>query len=544
MKRFLSFIVSLFVGASSLMAIPAYHLDSIYSVLDREIARSEIYFAQRRERIKRLRGQYARTKKQWQLLEISRGLYEEYAPYHNDSAIYYLQNCIALARLTKKPSRVAEYQSMTAYICSKTGMYDEAKEILTQIDTNGIDEKAKGEYYRAYYTLYSELAYYTTLPAMKSRYRQKALEYEKPMVATLPPNDDACFMSRESHLMNVGNYRASLAENTCWLKSVKKDSHRYALVTLFRYLEYKAVNDTTNMMYWGAQSALADVRNGVMDLGSMWELANQLMLQGDVARSYHYISYMTECSNFFGSRQRNWQITPLLSVIANNYKNARIRHTRQLALVLGLTCVLAICLLVMLFYSNRQRRHLSETRNDLRDSNKQLLLFNEQIEKVNIRLTEANRVKEEYIGRFLGLCTFYVDKMDEFRKQVARLLRKHDFDELAALTRTNDYKQQQIDELYASFDNALLHLFPTFVDDFNALLKPGHKVELPYHGRLNTTIRIFALIRLGIDDSSKIAEFLNYSVNTIYNYRVKVKNGSLGDRDKFEEQVRKIGMNG
>lgn len=543
MKRLLLSVVLLWGVAATVDAAPSVRLDSIYTVLDDEIAHCDRYFARRRQRISRLRSDYARGGSTARLLKLSHSLYDEYAPYRSDSAIYYLQRCIDIAGRMADASRLSEYRARLACFCSKTGMYDEAKGMLGLIDTTAADRRAMGEYYRAGHTLYNELAYNTTLPAMRDQYRRRAAAYERGMVATLPPTDDDCFLSREARFMDAGQHRASMAANTRWLASVPPESHRYALVTLYRYLEYKAVNDTANMMYWVTQSALADVRNGVMDLGSMWELANQLMLQGDVDRAYRYINYMTECSNFFGSRQRNWQITPLLSDIANKYRMASNRRTRELWFALALISVLAAGLLVMLFYSNRQRRHLAEARNSLRASNDQLLLVNAKMERVNLRLTEANRVKEEYIGRFLGLCTFYVDKMDELRKQVARLLKRRDLEELAVLARSGDHRQQDKEVLYASFDDAFLHLFPHFVDDFNALLRPECRIELPEHGRLTTTVRIFALIRLGIDDSSKIAEFLNYSVNTIYNYRAKVKSGALGDRDRFEEQVRRIGLN-
>lgn len=528
------------MAAMSAWGAAGARLDSVYAVLDREIARSDGYVAARRARIARLRTVEARTRKPRELLGLADALAQEYAPYRSDSAIHYLQRCIGLAGQLADGARLTEYRARLACFCARTGMYDEARGFLAAADTNVADRRALGEYYRAAHTLYNEMAYYTTLPAMQARYRRRAAELEGRMVATLPADDDACFLSREAHFMDAADHRAAMAENTRWLRSVRPESHRYALVTLFRYLEYKAVNDTTNMMYWVAQSALADVRNGVMDLGSMWELANQLMLQGDVDRAYRYINYMTACSNVFGSRQRNWQITPLLSDIANKYRTASNRRTRQLWMALGLISVLAAGLLVMLFYSNRQRRHLAEARNGLRASNEELRQVNARMERVNVRLSEANRVKEEYIGRFLGQCTFYVDRMDELRKQVGRLLKKHDLDELAALARAGDYRQKEVEELYASFDDAFLHLFPNFVADFNALLRPECRVELPETGRLTTTVRIFALIRLGIDDSSKIAEFLNYSVNTIYNYRARVKNGALGDRDKFEEQVKRM----
>ena len=142
----------------------------------------------------------------------------------------------------------------------------------------------------------------------------------------------------------------------------------------------------------------------------------------------------------------------------------------------------------------------------------------------------------------MRLCSMYINKLDDLRKKVAKRVKAKQYGELTELTRSNDFKARESDELYANFDSAFLHLFPTFVDDFNSLLKPEHRIVLADKGSLNTVVRIFALIRLGITDSGKIAEFLHYSVNTIYNYRANTKNSALVDRAEFENRVKEIGQ--
>lgn len=187
------------------------------------------------------------------------------------------------------------------------------------------------------------------------------------------------------------------------------------------------------------------------------------------------------------------------------------------------------------------RDSLKQSNCQLSELNQQLLHLNEQLVESNAQLTDANRVKEEYVGRFMRMCSVYVDRLDGMRKRVSRLVKTKRYDELNELVKTDSSKEQELDELYVNFDKAFLHLFPNFVDCFNELLRPDEQVQLSTAERLNTTVRIFALIRLGIDDSSKIAEFLHYSVNTIYNYRARVKNGAKVDRDTFEERVKAIG---
>ena len=310
------------------------------------------------------------------------------------------------------------------------------------------------------------------------------------------------------------------------------------------------------MMCSLGESVLADIRNAVMDQGSMWEMANLLMANGDVDRSYRYICFTSDCADRFGSRQRLSHISPLLTRIAKEYKAKEEKSGRSLRFTVIAISILSLMLLAALAYVYRKRNQLTVTRDQLaksnaqlQDSNAQLSSLNSQLSSLNSQLTilnsqlsEANSVKDMYVGRFLRLCSVYIDKLEDIRKKVIKRVKNRQYTELAELTRSAEFTSKETDELYATFDTSFLQLFPTFVDDFNALLKPESHILPPDNKSLNTAIRIFALIRLGITDSSKIAEFLHYSVNTIYNYRANVKNGAVCDRADFENRVRKIGM--
>ena len=525
-----------------------YQTDSLLHLIDEAVNRSGEYIAQKEKRITLLRNDFQKEHDKQKAYHMAFKLYEEYRPFINDSAIYYLNRCIALATALGDPQRVGLCRSWLALRCSNSGMYSEALDILKQVNADEMDENSLGAYYFAYVHVYGELAYYTHITNMRKQYEAEYARYKQLMFAVLPRYDNNRLQIEELTLLNEGKYKQSKAVNDEWLKRVPEGSHVYALVALYRYLEYKNVGDSTRMMQWLARSVLADVRNGVLDQGSMWEMANQLMVRGDVDRAYRYISFTSDCAGRFGSRQRLSQISPLLSTIANQYKAESEENYRRLMIALSVLSVLTLLVLVLYYYANRQRQRLAVVRDDLKQSNdklsdlnSQLSLLNEQLTASNTQLIDANRVKEEYVGRFMRMCSVYVDRLDNMRRRVNRLTKAGKYDELKELTRSTDTKEQELDELYLNFDNAFLHLFPDFVDRFNELLRPEEQVQLVEKERLNTTVRIFALIRLGIDDSSKIAEFLHYSVNTIYNYRARVKNGARVDRDTFEERVKAIG---
>lgn len=523
-------------------------LDSLLILIDRTIDNSQQHVAAKEQRISLLQSELRKAGDDAGRYDLSYRLYEEYKPFVNDSAIYYLNQCTALANKLNRPDKANECQVHLALRCSSTGMYDEALSVLSRVDTTQLKGTPLGTYYFAYSHVYGELAFYTRLSDLQRWYGSEAAKYRALLLKTLPRHDNNRMQSLELQLLNERKFKASMAVNDDWLHHVVKGSHPYALVTLYRYLEYKNVNDTVRMMRWLAESVLADIRNGVMDQGSMWEMANQLLVQGDVDRAYRYISYTSACAGRFGSRQRLSQISPLLSAIANQYKAESEQNNRRLMLTLGIISVMALLLLGTLFYVNSQRKRLSVARDDLSRSNSklselngQLSSLNQQLKTSNIQLLDANRVKEEYVGRFMRLCSIYMDRLDDLRKKVNKRVKQRQYAELLELTQSAEFQEQELEEFYANFDSTFLHLFPDFVDSFNALLKPEEQVTLTDKNRLNTTVRIFALIRLGIDDSSKIAEFLHYSVNTIYNYRARVKNGALTDRESFEERVRNIG---
>ena len=168
-------------------------------------------------------------------------------------------------------------------------------------------------------------------------------------------------------------------------------------------------------------------------------------------------------------------------------------------------------------------------------------MANASLKELNAELSESSRIKEEYIAHYIDRCSLYIEKMDNYRKHLQKIAAKGGAKELYGELRSTETIDAELKEFYAHFDDSFLKLFPTFVEDFNALLRPEARVHLKPGEKLNTELRIFALVRLGIASSTKIASFLRYSVTTIYNYRVKLRNGAEGDRDKFDEAVMRIG---
>lgn len=218
-------------------------------------------------------------------------------------------------------------------------------------------------------------------------------------------------------------------------------------------------------------------------------------------------------------------------------------------LLIVVVSLLSIILLGIIFYVQHKRTQLAKARNELKSINSRLEILNEQLSNANTllsstnhQLSDANKMKDEYIGKFLSTCSEYIDKLDNYRIKVNRKLKARQYNDLLKMTETDELKSNELNELFYNFDTVFLHLFPNFVNDFNALLQPEHRIHIAHGGQLTTDLRIFALIRLGIEESSRIAEFLNYSPNSIYNYRARIKKKALCDRSEFEKRVKDITM--
>ncbi len=525
------------------------NLEQEYKLLDEAISKSNEYVQEREDRIQKTKAILEMTSDAQVQYETCRRLYEEYQSYINDSAIYYLDRCISLAEKMGDRIHADECRLLLAYQCSESGMYHEAMDILQGISVDQIDDaRNRQKYYSTLAHLYSELGYYCKVPRLQREYYSKG-DYYRQLIDTAICATDEALQIKELECYTAGDARGALHFSDLRLKQAEVGSHEYAIVAFYRHLDYRLLEDSVQTRYWVTQSALSDVKNAVMDQGAMWELANMLMADGDMERAYRYIRFAWQCANKFNTLKRNNQISPVMTAISDNYETSLKRANRQLLALAIVSSLLAALFLGILFYSNSQRKKLAKARNELSDSNKrleqlnlQLSDLNSQMRETNLKLNESNRVKDEYVGRFIHLCSFYIDRLEEMRKRVNKMVKSKDLNALYKFTSDSELRDNNLKDLYEMFDSTFLHLFPNFVNDFNALLKPECRIILPEKETLNTDIRIFALIRLGIEDSSRIAEFLHYSVNTIYNYRAKIKNGALCDRDTFESQVKAIGM--
>lgn len=535
----------------------ANNLDSLYRLLDEEIQKSDYYVALRKSRIGHLRNQLHLLPPQDVdgIYTMNLSLYDEYKAYILDSSIYYLNRNLDLANLAGRKDLLDDTYVRLSYILASTGMYNEALEFLQQVNPAVLSKKLLADYYAAYDHIYGEMGCYTLYKRVQQPYYKKSDAYKDSLFNVLAPGSNEYLLLCENMARSRWDYKEAMRLNDLQKDRFGKDTPDYAIWAFFRAINYRGMEDRENEKYWLAVSAISDIRGAVKDHASLWMLADILRSEGDIDRAHKYIRFSWDETVRFNARLRAIQSSEILSMIDQNYQAMSKQSTDRLRIMLVIISLMAVLLVLAIFYLQYQKKNLAKTRNHLKEVNEQLLKLNQelsdsnckldtancQLSDTNQRLSEINRIKEEYIGRFLGLCSIYIDKLNSFRNTVNKKLAANQISELQKLIKSSDFQEKELADLYHHFDTAFLHLFPGFISDFNALLKENEQVVPAKQELLNTELRIFALIRLGVEDSSRIAEFLHYSPNTIYNYRARVKNKARISRDEFEEVVKTLG---
>ena len=493
--------------------------DSLYMVFDSELERTQAYIDIRQQRIDSLvRMQHAAADP----YDINCIITSEYQHYKSKEARDYVLLNLDLAKQAGNKDRQLESVIRLAFLLASTGNFNEATDLIAPLKSSEMNIYERAAYYDCMNHLYGEEGFYSTTSDMRQHYFHLADLYDDSLAAVLPQNSVRRYRQLEAQWRNRGMHSASLAMNDSLLASTAEYSHAYAGYAFCRSETYRMMGDEDMQLQWLLRSAIADVRNGITDNGSSWMVAQICYNRGDLRRAYRYIDYSLNNSNVYGATLRHGQIGPLMSIINNAYQHQLHRQQVILAVLFAAISLLTLLLLVLVIFIRRRNKILHRLHRETDALNKEMSRINEELRHTNMALRESNHVKEEYIAHYLNLYSEYIDRLKHLKKDP-------------------EFTQNEVERFYQVFDTTFLNLYPDFVEQFNQLLKDDSPI-LPKKGELlNTELRIFALIRLGFENSAQIAQLLRYSPNTIYNYRAKIKNLARGNRDEFEDQVRKIG---
>lgn len=516
-------------------------LDSLCDVFEKEIALRNSYLEKRKVGIDSLKQQlalYELQKDKVGIININRKIYEAYRSFQCDSAIVYMRKALKASEGDVSMQNVIHIYMIDYF--SGLGMYMEASDVLSQIKRSQIASSDIRKYYDAVAHLYGELSNYTQDLTLKEYYHKKNDMYNDSVKSILSITDYDYLWQFENKLW-YWNPQEALLINAKRMANMQENTSEYAIAAFMRGLEYMTNKDTINSCIWYLKSAIVDIRLGITDNASSWNVANCMFDLGKMEQAYLFVNYSMDNALFFNAPLRRAQISVSQAVIEKQYQFEIKQKNERLTKMIYLITFMALLAILSLIIIAYQMKKINKSRTRLKETNAQLDYLNKQLTLVNENLKETNDVKELYISHYMSVNSTYIDKLDGYRRMVRKKLMAKQFDELLHISESPEMMDNELQEFYANFDATFLTLYPNFVQQFNALLQDDAHFELKQGETMNTELRIFALIRLGINESSKIATFLRYSVNSIYNYRAKVKSKALNDRNEFENEVMKIG---
>ncbi|MDE6320968.1 MAG: hypothetical protein K2L93_01580 [Muribaculaceae bacterium] len=491
------------------------------SRLDKELDSREAYLQQRWERIDSIRGLMLAEGDDERRLVLTMALADEFSSYRNDSALYYYnggrEEAHRLGLIEHERAfalKQATYMPLAAYIAEAVDMY-------MSVDTTAMAPETLELYYDSGRQMYSYIAsFYPKQSDAYERWHNKSMESQRLLLEVLQPSDSHYKLNKGEYDFAMGELPQAKASLLDLVARLPETDNLYARATHLLAEIARANGDKVEEVYYLTLSAIGDTKSATREVTSLQELGVMLFDadNSDVTRAYNYLSTALANAVECKATMRMIQSSAALPIIEQAHKAEIDKWRTRIYFIIGVMAVLLVVLAVVLMVLRRDIRRMR---------------------LLQASLENANQVKEVYISQFLNLCSIYMDKLNQLCKTVNRKISTNKVDDLYKITKTGKFVEEESKEFYEVFDDAFLHIYPTFVASVNALMRPDEQIVLRDDERLNTDLRILAFMRLGIEDSTRIAHILNYSVYTIYTYRNRLKNRAI-DRANFEADIMKI----
>ena len=515
--------------------------DRLLDGLDAVLVQSPTYRQRKEDRLDVLRSVFQTSKDRQTKADVALELGNTYFSYRYDSARFYLNQSLDLADDVNDWPRFNAAAVRLGHLDAKAGHFMEAySTLMSLVDTTILSKEGKVDYLYSLYDFSRDLE--SNAVSLEGLPLPDRAAIARRILALAPEDSEAWQVVTINQLLEENKLGEAEEAAQRLAASVEPQDRRYAMYAYILSEMSWRRGDEDEQLVWLVKSAESDLVNAVTDYASLTTIA-QMMTGRDMDRAFRYMRVAQDDAIFYNGMLRPWQMSQSFNIIQKAYEDTQRSTTRLTALVAALLLALLVTLYAAFRLLTRRSKKLSKMQQELQESNLQLEQRNQELRGLNQEISEAGRIKEVYIGRVLDMMSENVNKMQAYDNHVRLALKQGKTEqllkELSISTRTED----ELQSFYRTFDTTFLALYPNFIEDFNALLREDARVYPKKGELLCTELRIFALIRLGIEDSVRIASLLHYSVSTIYNYKVKVKNGALGDRETFEERVKTIGNN-
>lgn len=506
--------------------------DSILRQLDETIRLTRDFDNSKYALLQSLKQQLAAAQSPASQYDACIKLYNEYKSFNYDTAFSYALQLKKIAGIMNDPQRAGYADIKLGFILLSSGMFRETAAVLDSLRAPALPDTMRAEYYVLIRRYYYDLADYVNDWYYSPQYLRQASIYTDSAAAYYPENHFerlSCLgykYFKENRLDSALYYlhRTMALPNLSW--------HQQAMIkaNLGSIYVFRKQYDSAIAML--AQSAMADTRGSVKETTAAFNLASLLFQTGDIKNASRYIERAVQDATFYGARQRKVQVSAILPMIEGERYNAVENEKNRLVVYSAIATFLVLALILLTFIIFKQIRRLKAAKEIITEAHRRQ-------QEINEKLIESNRIKEEYIGYCFHIASAYIEKIEKLKHQVETKLADHKHGDIRYIVNNINIKQER-EELFHNFDRIFLRIFPNFVAEFNSFFREEDQIRLKDNELLNTDLRIYALIRIGISENEKIARILEYSVNTIYAYKTRIRNKSIVPNDEFENRILQI----
>lgn len=531
MKRYIYLLIILSLFSRNFLHAGTSDLPQLYKQLEQVLALRQATALHKEARIDSLRQTIRPGMSASTLYQLYGQIFEEYYVYRSDSALFYVDQAEKMAIRLNDLQKQQQCIINRSLLLATTGYFSQALEQLNEINRAQVDSTMLLSYYTAYEWVYSVWSEYSNDDVYAPQFRKKEVLYNDSMLQVLPRESNEYYYWKGELKARTGNQLEAQQAYEKALQGLAVNTRLYACVTCGLAFAHKRQGNFREYEKYLILSSISDNTCPLKENLSMQELAMFLYETSDqeLEKANRYLNYSMEDAMFYNNRLRMLEIARKFPSIVSSYQQKSNDKSERLTRAICFISLLSLLLAVSIFYIYRQMQQLGKQR-------KAVTHMNNQLTELNNELLRTNHIREEYVSLFLDLCAAYIDKLNRYQDLVKRKVKAKQTEDLAKLA-NNKMSENDAKHFFVNFDTTFLTLYPNFIKEFNALLREGEEI-IPQKGEiLNTELRIFALVRLGIKDSSRIATLLFYSPQTIYNYRTAVRNRAR-DRESFEEKVK------
>lgn len=552
LKRVICFCISLSLYQILLAkpVKPFTNTDSLQNDLNRKLGNKALYDQKKFDEIKKIKKN---LKKNVTSLTARYNNYEKlfdaYKSFVHDSAYVYCKKLDECAYLLKDPNKINYSKVQMGFILVSAGLFREGLDTLSTVNSHYLNVQQRSEFLFLKARSYFDMADFYRISDYYVRYNLRGLQYCDSVINNSKNGSYQSLSAIGLKSIRRADFKSALAAYNRILTLTQSYQDSAINLSSLSYTYFR-LNQTRPGLTSLINAAIIDIAHSTKESVALTDLASYYFQQGDTKAAFNYINNAISDANFYGARHREAKISNILPVIESERINAIEKQKRSLIIFASIISFLIIIVIIFTIITLKQLKKLriadevifnknidlNVTNESLTQANQALDVANRSLISINHKLDEANMIKDEYIGYFFNVHSNYIEKIDRLKRSVEKVVKEKQFDEVLVLLKKLNIGFER-ENLSNSFDKVFLNLFPNFVEDFNSLFDTEHQIHLHDNQLLNTEIRIFALIRLGIEDNETIAKILNYSVNTIYTYKTKVKNRSFLPNDEFEDRV-------